>query len=365
MTRLSSLALLAALALWAACGTPSLTTDAADPMASLPDTLGAWQGERPTIDDPAALEAYRAQRTALFAEATEGMPGVEFIELDVERMTDVDLPGYTAPDDTTAGTYSDAESDLGPVALDLDLEKKADVRAIFGRDDRGIPEFAAPYSRIGRLITEGGTCTAALVGPRHILTAAHCYGRKADGSLTNAIFVPLYDQGGTPLDTYATVTSTYAEAVPPRTANSEDYAISILDKPLGNQLGYFGLRSIQDDWMVPIAGKAAPEFAAVGYSGDWYDGERMGADWGTQFYGRMGGDRTVVAHDGDTTPGASGGPVIGYFPKVGWQIVGIIVAGPTERYLPMSEVLQGRSANWLVDVERFAGVVSEMRQRYP
>ncbi|MEO0743315.1 MAG: trypsin-like serine protease [Bacteroidota bacterium] len=364
MKRFSPLALLAALTLWAACGTPSLTTDNVDPMASLPDTLGAWQGERPTIEDRAALETYRAQRAALFAEGTEDVSGVEFITLDVERMTDVDLPGFAAEGDPSEATYGGMESDLGPVDLDLDIEKQSS-RAIFGRDDRGIPEFAAPYSRIGRLITEGGTCTAALVGPRHILTAAHCYGRKPDGGLTNAIFVPLYDQGGTPLDTYATVVSTYAEAVPPRTANSEDFAISILDKPLGNELGYFGLRSIEDEWMVPVAGKSAPEFAAVGYSGDWYDGERMGADWGTQFYGRMGGDRTVVAHDGDTTPGASGGPVLGYFPKAGWQIVGIIVAGPAERFLPMEEILQGRSANWLVDVERFAGVVAEMRQRYP
>lgn len=59
-------------------------------------------------------------------------------------------------------------------------------RAIIGSDNRYQPnQRNSPYSAMGYLSSPGGRCSAYLVGPRHLITAAHCL--HPDGN-TGAIY---------------------------------------------------------------------------------------------------------------------------------------------------------------------------------
>lgn len=67
------------------------------------------------------------------------------------------------------------------------------IRAIIGPDDRVLWDSQQyPYSAIGRISgSDGGSCSAALVGPRHVATAKHCV--PPEGVTTR--FQPMYFDG--------------------------------------------------------------------------------------------------------------------------------------------------------------------------
>ncbi|KAJ4172593.1 hypothetical protein NW754_002795 [Fusarium falciforme] len=117
------------------------------------------------------------------------------------------------------------------------------IRAIIGPDDRvlwGSQQY--PYSAIGRISgSDGGSCSAALVGPRHVATAKHCV--PPEGVTTR--FQPMYFDGGGPC------------------FQMEDWAIFILADRLGDSFGYLGATTIDCD-----AQKKKPIFLHVGYPGD-------------------------------------------------------------------------------------------------
>lgn len=61
-------------------------------------------------------------------------------------------------------------------------------RAIFGSDDRFQRTHSnSPYSAMGYLSIPGARCSAYLVGPRHLITAAHCLHPRDN---TNNIYLP-------------------------------------------------------------------------------------------------------------------------------------------------------------------------------
>lgn len=69
-----------------------------------------------------------------------------------------------------------------PIA-EADPSKKPAVPGIIGTDDRIIRDsWDYPWSAIGRLnMTTGGFCTATVIAPRRIITAAHCLWNRRTG----------------------------------------------------------------------------------------------------------------------------------------------------------------------------------------
>jgi len=335
------------------------------------DSLG-----RPSLPESELVRA-QSRESERFQEEIEQAPEIEITYVEEGSFRGsriVNEPGYLPGDRTSPQELAGADT-----TEILPLDPSAEIRssrAVFGVDDRGVPRLEMPYYLIGRLNIEsterpgmlGGHCTASLVGPRHILTASHCFKKNEAGKVTRAVFLPYYDRGSSFDDRYAHVVSVSFGENPPETGSSSDYAIAVLDRRLGEDLGWFGFRQAKDQWLVDRTRPGAT-FISGGYSGDWFQGHVMGLDWGTWLYGRFSEDRYTIGHDGDSTPGSSGGPVFAHFRDSGWQIVAINIAGPVdpsnpEAAFPDYYPSQG-IANIAVDVSRFDHVIRDVKAAHP
>ncbi|MEX1035230.1 MAG: trypsin-like serine protease [Sneathiella sp.] len=130
--------------------------------------------------------------------------------------------------------------------------KKLEVLGIKGDDNRVRVDISAyPWRMVGRLNHSGNHCTAVLVGPSAILTAAHCFWdkRRNRWSVPSAYhFVLGYDKGDIVAHskiksfTVAGGASTIKMQLRPELEN--DWAIAHLEKPLGKLYGFVKLTKI-------------------------------------------------------------------------------------------------------------------------
>jgi protease YdgD len=179
---------------------------------------------------------------------------------------------------------------------------------IIGRDDREIADSAeAPWSAVGRLNTAGyrnrGSCTATLVAPDKIVTAAHCFFQRNSGKL-----LPLESYRfvlGLSRDKFAAVSALKCIHINPA------FDLRFLGEP-----GYVAADSAVAILEEPMM--AAP----LGLASD--SALKPGATVSHAGYGRdrpfmlsmhnhcriVGGDSEAALADCDTNLGQSGGPVI-------------------------------------------------------
>lgn len=119
---------------------------------------------------------------------------------------------------------------------------------IFGNDDRQ-PYYpnAYPWHCVGRLETETGAPigSAALVGRDLVLTARHVI---LETSATSIKFVPGFYNGQSTLGAsfFAWVKS--ARFYEGSDYGAWDFSVLRLYQPLGDHLGFFGVRTYNDDW---------------------------------------------------------------------------------------------------------------------
>lgn len=190
-------------------------------------------------------------------------------------------------------------------------------RQVIGPDDRVqiTSTTQYPFRTIGLLQSESasgnfGTCSATLIGPRTILTAAHClYNHDEGGWNVDFLFAPgLNGMSDAPfgvvswenayiLEGYITNYQGYYGSVVPW-----DLGVVILDQPIGDQLGWLGFGHD------PNLGNFTANI--VGYPGDKPGGTMWRANCDIH---PDNVDEVNFIYDCDTYPGSSGSSVYRYF----------------------------------------------------
>lgn len=197
---------------------------------------------------------------------------------------------------------------------------------IGGFDNRArINPQLPPWRGLGRLQANAGnlrmTCTAALVGPRLLLTAAHClYNARTQAFFRAADlhFLLAYSQGAFAAHAQG-VGMTIGPGWDPKHGIGQvgsDWALVTINQALGT-----GDRLLGFATEPPRPGEAA---MIGGYSQDFV--EVITADTGCHIIG-LGKDtagRRVIRHDCAATRGASGAPLL-VREGASWRIVGIEV----------------------------------------
>ncbi len=189
---------------------------------------------------------------------------------------------------------------------------------------RPIAAGGLPWTAVGRVDTPGGWGSGVLVGPRHLLTASHVVawgggaGRSpghedpAPGWLR---FTPAAAPGVAPYGTAQAVAVHYALAVVPPAIEAHeeryDYAVCVLDRRIGDEVGWLGVRAYRDDWnnielwtLVGYRGRTAGEAEPVAVSGIHLEG-----------HGDQSDDSQVLFHPAVVAVGLSGGPVLAQWPS--------------------------------------------------
>ena len=173
-----------------------------------------------------------------------------------------------------------------------------------------------PWTCIGRIeVFEFGQRkrigSATLVGRRIVLTSAHLMPRDGGPGRWAIRFVPGYFDGSSTVG-LASWCEAYRHLVHPNdvgdSTQDRDLAILKLYDPLGDALGWPGIKTYNDDW------EDQAVWTLVGYPGSLTGGERPTFQAGIPVIDDdPSGDFTEVEHRGDATDGNSGGPLLAQF----------------------------------------------------
>ena len=178
----------------------------------------------------------------------------------------------------------------------------------FGYDDRVFLDTSEfPWVAVGQIdFDSGGACTATLIGPDILITAGHCI---ADGARVNAAgsFETGYALPGGPrtarvIDYYMSPNWDYQRYSTTNDIDGTDWALLRIDRPLGDELGFVGVRALVDESGERAALRA--DIYQAGYSHD--TGDHLSGNIGCHMV-TIYRDNTM-AHECDTTRGDSGSP---------------------------------------------------------
>jgi outer membrane protein OmpA-like peptidoglycan-associated protein/V8-like Glu-specific endopeptidase len=185
---------------------------------------------------------------------------------------------------------------------------------VFPPEDRKVfHDVKYPWSTIGLIETPSGTCSGAMVGPRHVLTCSHGVNWTATGAGWIK-FTPAYFDGGVPpfgsahgikIYHHKKVTGTTLS----RDDSQYDYVVVVLASRLGDASGFMGARSWSDSW------DNQPYWWHAGYPFDLTAMRRPTFQSGIPLDGSF-WDREVhtrIFHKGDVFKGQSGGPFFAWW----------------------------------------------------
>jgi V8-like Glu-specific endopeptidase len=235
-------------------------------------------------------------------------------------------------DDTWAPRWADvppAPSDRGPRAVAA--RGGPPPAPAPASPDRPVPSpvvgTGLPWSAVGRIDVPGGWGSGVLVGPRHLLTASHVVvwdGRAAlNGHGSAPIgdrpgwlrFTPAAAPGRAPHGSADAVAVHYPLAVLPPSIEAHeerfDYAVCVLDRRIGDEVGWLGVRGYHDAWngasvwtLTGYRGASSADAVQVAVTRLFLDGHDDQAE-----------DSQVIFHPAVVEVGLSGGPVLAQWPE--------------------------------------------------
>jgi protease YdgD len=178
-----------------------------------------------------------------------------------------------------------------------------------------------PWWSLGRVQTElGGRCTGALIGPRSVLTAAHCLVSHRSRQMVQpgSVHVLLGYHAGQwaahgRVATYVVGAGYRPDGSGP---GSADWAVLTLERPL----------PVPADRILPVLRDLPAPRAALMLGGYQQDRpEVLLADTGCRALGarRDSAGQAMLIHDCAGTRGTSGGPVLARGPDGRWAVAGI------------------------------------------
>ena len=199
-----------------------------------------------------------------------------------------------------------------------------------GKDDRILVQsIEYPWSAIGRLNKSiGGFCTGTLIGPKLVLTAAHClWNRKTRRYMPaqSMHFVAGYRGGDYLQHSRASalfVPAAYRPTAPGSASNLvNDWALVSLVEPVGQVTGYLAVAGMDARRLTRLR-KAGTAFVQSGYSKD--KAHVLSVHLNCPLKGFVRG-RALIAHTCDAVPGDSGSPIF-FFDGKRFTIAAIHVA---------------------------------------
>jgi hypothetical protein len=143
---------------------------------------------------------------------------------------------------------------------------------------------------------------------------------------------------------------------------AEDYVVCVMDRRIGDELGWLGSKTYDDDW------DGGAYWAHVGYPDDigggaqpvYEGGFSIKNSWSPGFFET--GSRLDMETFASLTNGDSGGPVFGYWSD-GLYVVGVVSAGGSLD--PVVTDLTIRTANWAAGGSEMPDLVNQARGDYP
>ncbi|XHR83694.1 MAG: trypsin-like serine peptidase [Gloeotrichia echinulata GP01] len=199
---------------------------------------------------------------------------------------------------------------------------EGDSRGIPTGIDNRIPMTSRkyPWSAVGRVqgtTADGGGyyCTGTLIAANLVLTNAHCVINPETGKLSTTIqFMPnVIDKNYRDVAQVEQVVygTDFSQS---KDLSSRDWAILVLNQPLGRKYGYLGWKSLPSATLI----RKREAFFFVGYSGDFPNDKYQkyfsaGPGWTASYEAGcsiVGEDSGFLLHDCATAGGSSGGAIV-------------------------------------------------------